>query len=273
MSIARHHAEWLSLLEISGPFLSMPVLMQAFPTGLDQADRDVTQDMRAAYEAWIATQQLRRPDPAIHTAWVRYVLRTALAMPDEALAEGQAIPDAVKAILPEHHDVVRPDLVVVDPATAAPRLLVQVYPGGQGMEKPLPKRPTTPVGRMMELLYASGLRLGLLTNGEQWTLIHAHRGEATGVVSWYASLWLEEPLTWRAFSSLLGNRIVGVPADRSLEALLDRSAKDQHEVTDQLGYQVRRAVEILVQAIDGPTRTAAAACWTASTRTRSTRPR
>ena len=31
MSIARHHAEWLSLLEISGPFLSMPVLMEAFP--------------------------------------------------------------------------------------------------------------------------------------------------------------------------------------------------------------------------------------------------
>ena len=31
MSVARHHAEWLSLVETSGPFLSMPVLLQAFP--------------------------------------------------------------------------------------------------------------------------------------------------------------------------------------------------------------------------------------------------
>ena len=113
MSIARHHVEWLSLLEISGPFLSMPVLMQAFPNGLDKPDRDLTHEVRAAYEAWTANQQLRRPDPAIHTAWVRYVLRTALEMPDEVWAEGQAIPETIKAILPEHRDVVRPDLMVV----------------------------------------------------------------------------------------------------------------------------------------------------------------
>lgn len=35
MSIARHHAEWLSLLEITGPFLSMPVLIEAFRQGLE----------------------------------------------------------------------------------------------------------------------------------------------------------------------------------------------------------------------------------------------
>jgi hypothetical protein len=41
-----------------------------------------------------------------------------------------------------------------------------------------------------------------------------------------------------------------VPEAQTLEALLDASANDQQEVTDQLGYQVRRAVELLVQAID-----------------------
>ena len=29
--------------------------------------------------------------------------------------------------------------------------------------------------RTMELLYATGVRLGLLTNGEQWILVHARR--------------------------------------------------------------------------------------------------
>ena len=32
--------------------------------------------------------------------------------------------------------------------------------------------------------------------------------------------------------------------------LLDKSADDQQEVTDQLGYQVRKAVEVLIQALD-----------------------
>lgn len=35
-----------------------------------------------------------------------------------------------------------------------------------------------------------------------------------------------------------------------IEALLDSSASDQQEVTDQLGYQVRTAVEVLIQALD-----------------------
>ncbi len=77
------------------------------------------------------------------------------------------------------------------------------------------------------------------------------RGETTGFISWYAELWLEEPLTLRAFRSLLGvSRFFAVPDDETLEALLAESAKDQQEVTDQLGYQVRRAVEMLVQALD-----------------------
>ena len=39
MSITRDHNEWLSLVPISGPFLSLPVLAQAFPQGLDAHGR------------------------------------------------------------------------------------------------------------------------------------------------------------------------------------------------------------------------------------------
>ena len=38
MSIARHHAGWLPLVGVSGPFLSMPVLLEAFPQGLEAHD-------------------------------------------------------------------------------------------------------------------------------------------------------------------------------------------------------------------------------------------
>ena len=71
MSIARHHAEWLSLLEISGPFLSMPVLVDVFPQGLDADDPDLRADLRAVYEEWLDDQGGLKPDARIHRAWVQ----------------------------------------------------------------------------------------------------------------------------------------------------------------------------------------------------------
>jgi hypothetical protein len=104
---------------------------------------------------------------------------------------------------------------------------------------------------MMELLHATDVRLGLLTNGEQWMLVNAPRGESAGFISWYANLWLEEKLTLRAFRSLLGvRRFFAVDAGETLADLLARSKDAQQEVTDQLGFQVRKAVEVLVQSLD-----------------------
>ena len=258
-SIARHHAEWLSLVEVSGPFLSMPVLVDAFPQGLDAHDPIATNQLRAAYEEWSDNQAGLRPDPAIHTAWVRYVLEKTLEMPAEILADRQGIPEGIKVVVAEHNEVLRPDVVVRLPAepggagVGPPRLLVQVLRADQELEKPLPDHvwKASPATRIVELLHATEVGLGLLTNGERWMLVAAPRGETTTFVSWYTSLWLEEPLTLRAFRTLLGaERFFNVPNDRTLDALLASSAREQHEVTDQLGYQVRQAVEILVQAID-----------------------
>ena len=109
----------------------------------------------------------------------------------------------------------------------------------------------SPGTRMMELLHAADVPVGLVTNGEEWMLVSARRGETTGFASWYADLWMQEPLTLRAFHSLLHlRRLVGVANPDTLSGLLLESSKDQQEVTDQLGYQVREAVEVLVQAFD-----------------------
>ncbi len=253
MSIARHHAEWLSLLEISGPFLSIPVLQAVFPQGLDAHDPEHYSELRAAYEEWLDNQQGLHPEPAIHTAWIRYVLENTLDYMPEVLASGQAIPGAIKATFPEHNEMLRPDYALVEPDDRAPRMLIQVYPARQGLERAVANSrwKASPATRMMELLHATDIPLGLVTNGEQWMLVHAPRGETTGYISWYADLWTEEKLTLRAFRSLLGvHRFFGVPEDQALAAMIAASAQEQHEVTDQLGKQVRRAVEILVQAID-----------------------
>jgi len=69
-------------------------------------------------------------------------------------------------------------------------------------------------------------------------------------VSWYARLWFQEPITLKAFQSLWSVRRCFGPSDETLEALLDSSLEHHEEITDTLGEQVRRAVEVLVQCLD-----------------------
>ncbi|MEO8391572.1 MAG: hypothetical protein ABI700_01140 [Chloroflexota bacterium] len=253
ISVARHHAEWLSLIEISGPFLSVPVLQRAFPQELDAHDPQLAWDLRGAYEEWLDNQSGLSPEPAIHNAWIHYVLITILEWDDSVMFEGQGISDSLKAVIPEHGETLRPDIMLADPGTRTPRLLVVTYPAEQDLEKPPSDSlwQASAATRMMELLHSTEVQLGLITNGKQWLLVNAPRGETTGYATWDAEIWLEEQITLRAFRSLLGmSRFFNVPDDQTLAALLTDSAKDQQEVTDQLGYQVRRAVEILIQSID-----------------------
>ncbi|MBE9249145.1 restriction endonuclease [Dolichospermum sp. LEGE 00240] len=260
MSTARHHAEWLSLVEASGPFLSLPVLLKAFPTGLDAHDPEHLKMLRLAYQEWQDNQNGVKPEVAIHRAWVNFVLQQTLELPDEVLLKGQSIPTGLYANIAQHGETLRPDWVVVEPAPLGGkggegkvRLLVQIVPANQSLEKSLiDKRwKASPATRMMELLHACNVRLGLVTNGEHWMLVNAPRGETASYISWYGSLWLEEHITLRAFKSLLSAyRFFSVDNSQILEQLLADSLTDQQEVTDQLGYQVRKAVEVLVQALD-----------------------
>jgi hypothetical protein len=249
-STPRHHAEWLSLLEISGPFLSMPVLMDVFSSGLNDLETDTAAAMRNAYEEWLETNT----DPAIQTAWIRFVLANLLDYEEDVvLLSGQAVPQGLQAHIAQQGVTLRPDMVLVEPDTRKPRLLVQTYASTQNLDK----APTDShwqascASRMMEMLHALNVPLGLVTNGEQWMLVHAPVGETSGYISWYAELWFSERLTLRAFYTFLeAGRFFGVPDGETLEGLLQASAENQHEVTDQLGSQVRSAVQILIQALD-----------------------
>ncbi len=255
--ITSHHAEWLELLEVSGPFLSLPVLERVFPQGLDVHDADHAAKLRLAREEWAEEQERSVPDPEIHDAWIRLVLAETLEYTPEVLLERAAIPPELTAEVAEHQETLRPDFVLSDPedtpTTRRARLLLQAYPPAQGLDGPVQASEwaASPATRMTHLCRSLGVRLGLVTNGERWMLVDAPRGETPAYVSWYASLWPQEPITLRAFRSLLGvRRFFGVDPSETLEAMLAESATYQAEVTEQLGAQVRRAVEVLVQALD-----------------------
>lgn len=253
ISTSRHHADWLSLVEVSGPFVSLPVLLKVFPQGLEPRDAVQAKALRTAYEEW----QDNPNAPGKQRAWILHVLTALLGYPVELIAEGQTLPAGLEATMAEMGETLRPDFALVSPAASEAagkaQMLIASYAAEQALDRPVVGRhwKANPATRMMELLHASGVALGLVTNGEHWMLVFAPRGETSGYASWYSALWLDEPITLRAFHSLLGvRRFFGVAADSTLLGLLTESAQDQQEVTDQLGYQVREAVEVLVQAFD-----------------------
>ncbi len=255
-SMAAHHLEWLSLVDVSGPFLGTPALLRVFPQGLEEVAPELKARLRLAHEEWLDEASKDAPDPAVHTAWIRYVFRELLGFEARDVLEGQALPPWARVEVPQHHEHLTPAFALRG-GDGRVRLLVAIESPGQALDKPTYDRPykASPATRMMTLLLCAqprgGPRLGLVTNGAEWQLVHARAGEPTSYVGWSSELFFDEPLTLRAFVSLLGlKRFLNVPDEDTLEALIAESAKDQQEVTDQLGLQVRRAVEVLIQTID-----------------------
>src|ERR1700729_190086 len=80
--IEDRHAEWLSLVETSGPFLTVPVLKRALPNGLE-ATPPKAGALRIAYDEWLE-------DPTLQRRWIRWVL-------DELLELGESVAEATEA--------------------------------------------------------------------------------------------------------------------------------------------------------------------------------
>ena len=127
--------------------------------------------------------------------------------PQNQIAEGQTLPAGLEANMAEMGETFARTSPSSDrPATETAgqaQLLIASYPAGQALDQPVIGKhwKATPATRMMELLHGTGVPLGLVTNGEHWMLVYAPRGETTGYASWYGALWLDEPITLRAFHS------------------------------------------------------------------------
>src|SRR5207244_6774667 len=130
------------------------------------------------------------------------------------------IPQTLKSEVAEYGETLRPDWIVNDPATKKARLLVQVYPRSQSLTKPVQSSrwKTSPDTRMMQLLHDTGIRLGIVANGDHWMLVNAPKNETTGCISWYANLGLEGKERMRAFRTLLSaHRFFSVPDTEPLD--------------------------------------------------------
>ena len=254
------HAEWLSLIEVSGPFLAEPVLKQAFPQDLDKLNPIKKQRFRQAYEEW--QEAIETSDPLqekLHQEWINWVLTQGLEWDEDddasSLKAGSVLPENLKLELLEHNLTLKPDFALFGSDEIKPYLLVMNYPTSAVLNDVIAGDgwATSPAERMSQLCRATSTALGLVTNGEQWMLVYAPKDGITSYASWYARLWSQEPVTLNAFYSLLNIATVynGLGAEaKQLTQLYDDSLQFQDEVTETLGAQVQRAVEVLVQSID-----------------------
>ncbi|HEJ1952057.1 TPA: restriction endonuclease [Pseudomonas aeruginosa] len=258
MSYDNTHHDWLSLIEISGPFLAVPVLKEAFPQGLEELDGIKRKRLRQAYEEWREALELEDAQFAeLHVAWIDEVLSRGLELDEDGKGDVLKRADWCAANLqvsfPEHGVTLSPDLAAIDEQRAnKPLLLIQSYAQDVDLDATLKRDgwAATPADCMVQLCRSLGCRLGLVTNGERWMLVDAPVGAVSTFASWYARIWSQEPITLQAFVHLLGIRRFFVDESEQLPALFDRSLKFQDEVTDALGEQVRRAVEVLIQTLD-----------------------
>lgn len=247
------HTEWLSLIEVSGPFLVVSELEKVFPQGLDVVETPRRQRVRAAYEEWCDAVDENDPQLAeLHREWIHLVLSDILEYDGDVLRPNENLEKPLSYFSPEHAGNFRPDFVIKGNSDIKPKFIISIQPPGTDLEKVKVGDgwPASLLERMTLLCRQEDVRLGLLTNGERWMLVNAPIGSTSGNASWYARLWFQEPVTLKAFQSLLGIRRCFGPKEETLDALLEESLKHQEEVTDTLGEQVKRAVEVLVQCLD-----------------------
>ena len=254
-SAADQHRAWLELVDTDGPFLAVPALKRGWPTGMlppDKRELAALKDAKPAFEKAWDNWDTNRDDPSAldlyreaRDAWVDTVLRDVIGWKDSYVPAAAG----TEARSPDYAVTVRPDGALVRGELTGALVLVTDpvdslrHPGADGWA-------ASPIDRMEELLRACGVLVGVVTDGRWWAVVSARPQTmvASGILD--AHRWIEFPAARNAFIELLRRRrlIAGRPEDRLTELFAD-SVAAAAEITEALGTQVRRAVELLVQAM------------------------
>src|SRR4051794_23035379 len=115
MSAASEYAELLKLIEVSGPFLSLPVFKKTFPQGLVKDSPELVREMRELYSEWcVARLSTSGSISPAQREWLDAVFHTLLSWPRNLLAQDNAIPQNLAHTVAQHHETLRPDAVLLD---------------------------------------------------------------------------------------------------------------------------------------------------------------
>lgn len=248
--VANRQHRWLSSVEITGVVLSEPVLADA--GNFRSLDKAEVAAFRKQREIWNLPKGMVEGNG--QPAWINFILEDFLGLKDKEYWQvGASIPVDKVVNLHEQQETLRPNRILLD--EGRPVLLVLEVPRDQSLDKPWLQNKgrwkASPTTKIERLLRETGVELGLLTNGEAWRLVVASPSETTSWMTWTAQTWNDDPLTLAAFKDLLGeSRFFAGPRDQVILELIRQSRQRQLDVADQLGNQVREALQILVHELD-----------------------
>jgi hypothetical protein len=247
------HRQWLELVDTEGPFLSVPALTRVYPTGISPPGDDALaalKDAKPAFEKAWEHWDRHRDDAALdgyraaRDKWADVVLREILSWSagygpwagSVVRSPDRAVTVSANGAL-THGDTIGALVLVVDPVDSLREPLTDGWAA-------------SPIDRMEELLRAAQVQIGVVTDGRWWAIVsaRAETSVAAGIVD--AQTWIEEPHTRNAFIELLSRRrLLGGKAEQRLTEIFRESVAAAEEITEALGTEVRRAVELLVQAL------------------------
>ncbi|TFD91230.1 Eco57I restriction-modification methylase domain-containing protein [Cryobacterium serini] len=247
--------EWLSLVDIDGPFLSKAALKSTFPTGLDRpfnAIDDVNSTFVYEHTIWAkAWTNLHGKtdasgDFAWRDRWVTAVLRELLQW-DEYLVVN---PDStLVASSPDGDVTVRP-WAALDIGNGLVALVVVVDPTEDLRRFGTDGWAADSIDRTAALLRETGVTVGLVTDGRWWGIVSSVSGVTTASGVFDALIWREERDSRDAFLALAGLvSLAGGAPEKRLPKLFEASVASAEAITEALGDQVRRAVELVLQAM------------------------
>ena len=246
-----NHQDWLELVPRDGLLLSEPVLNSAYPDGFRRLSSYEHQSFRRKAERYQLGKQ--KQDPARYREWIHYVLHDLLPYTTEAYFT-TSIPAWARYHNYEFEQEVTPDLVLRHPDKADQgALLIVRATMGQALDRKSTeagKWRVSPTGKLEHLLRNTGHPLGLVTNGDAFRLVYAPAGLPSGKVTFTTTTLTEDRSVLAAFRGLLGPESLLRKDNRSLLALAEQSQDRQKDVADELGSQVRHAVDALLASID-----------------------
>ncbi|MGA5464446.1 Eco57I restriction-modification methylase domain-containing protein [Mycobacterium sp. NPDC050041] len=264
-NVSELHRAWLELVDTDGPFLAIAPLKRVWPQGMPALDDErkeallyARKDFEAAWEtADRATGNDGTTDDAYRIArdkWVETVLRDVVGWA-ESLSWGPVA--GITAQSPNRAVTVGAEGALLDPDGAIGALVSVIDPVDSLRQVPSDLWAATPVDRMEALLRDNDIPIGIVTDGRWWALVCARAGAmtASGVVD--ALTWVEETRTRDAFLTLISRQhIIGGKEEERLPVLFEESVAAAEEITEALGAQVRRAVELLIQSFSESARDA-----------------
>lgn len=249
------HSDWLAQVDVDGPFLAYPVLKDMWPNGMDRLgdtdNRLVT--FKQAYAQWQRAfdryvDQTKTPESkstydAIRRAWIDVVLDdiaewAELRIDSDVMVRspGEQITVTASGALKGRDGSPAALLMICEPTSGLR------YAGLDGWA-------ANEIDRLAMLLRKAEVEVGIVTDGQWWALVWAKEGEPTGSGMVNALTWAEEPLLRDAFFTLINQRrFRATDAEQRLTRLFERSELEAEEITEALGTQVRRSVELLIQA-------------------------